>query len=114
MKALFLLVAVGICETTWADDRQQTKATGARTYVTAAAAKITPRAPSGAAASGCWCRTADGRRYWVPAPPSARNGSSRRTASYTNEPATVYGPDGHPVRIGGIDWYLNGRGPFSD
>ena len=31
-----------------------------------------------------------------------------------NEPAIVYVPDGHPMRIGGIDWYLNGRGPFSD
>jgi hypothetical protein len=66
-------------------------------------------------AGGCWCRTPDGRWLWVTGTETLPNGKTAlRTYSYYRPQDTLYGDDGRPLVIGGIDWYLNGRGPFSD
>jgi hypothetical protein len=64
---------------------------------------------------GCWCRTPDGRWLWVTGTKTLPNGQTAlRTYSYYRPQTTIYDENNRPQVIGGIDWYLNGRGPFSD
>src|SRR5262249_23528275 len=59
------------------------------------------------------CRTPDGRWVWVEsqnvpqAPAEGRQRAFPRTI-------TSYPNSFRPQKVFGIDWYLNGRGPFSD
>ncbi len=77
-----------------------------------------------------WYRAADGRWFvWTPGrwmasdnngsaqieslPPTNSDVRTTRTANYQPEVVTYPDDDDHNVFFG-IDWYANGRGPFSD
>lgn len=106
MRRIGMWIAAGVCAAVIAQDS-----------ATAAQPNQSSRrtAQNQTTASGCWCRTPDGRWLWVTGTETLPNGKTAlRTYSYYRPQATLYGDDGRPLVIGGIDWYLNGRGPFSD
>ena len=108
MKAFWLLAALCTCATALAQSPQSFQKVGRFGGRGGVRNQATPSA-------GCWCRTPDGRWLWVTGTRELPNGqTAMRTYSYYRPPATIYGDDGRPQVIAGIDWYLNGRGPFSD
>ena len=106
MRVLVTLVLLGVCSPLLAQSPMGSHRAGR-----AAAAQRNTAAYN----RGCWYRTPDGRWLWVEGTRVLPNGQTAlRTFSYYRPPATIYGDDGHPQIIAGTDWYLNGRGPFSD
>lgn len=108
MRAWSIIAAIGICSIL-----------SARCLSAAAPSKATnvrsARQSSSAQAAGYWCRTPDGRWLWITGTKTLPNGQTAyRTYSYYRPQVTIIGEDGRPAVVGGIDWYLNGRGPFSD
>ena len=102
MKAFWMLLALSVCATVFAQ--------GPRNTVRDFRSRGANSAPC-----GCWYKTPDGRWLWVEGSYVMPNGQrALRTYSYYRPPTTLYSDDGRPQVIGGIDWYLNGRGPFSD
>jgi hypothetical protein len=63
--------------------------------------------------AACWCLDKDG--HWVrkpTAPQQTLTGASTTTG--VNSRMSRFQNWLRPDKVGGIDWYLNGRGPFSD
>lgn len=61
--------------------------------------------------AGCWCLDKDGRWVRTRTAPQAITGAS---ATGVNSRTSRFQNWLRPEKVGGIDWYLNGRGPFSD
>jgi hypothetical protein len=111
MKSLAFFAAIGVCASAWL--AHAAEPTASKQPATVSQAPANADARHSAAKDGYWCRATNGRWVWVPSrsgAPQALTGA-RRSFSFSS---IYYGDDGKPLRIGGIDWYLNGRGPFSD
>ncbi len=110
MKLLAAIAAIGVCASAWLANAGEPAAI--KKPGTLSQASTTANASNATTKDGRWCRTTNGSWVWVP---SAANTPQVLTGRrFPNLSSIYYSDDGKPLRIGGIDWYLNGRGPFSD
>jgi hypothetical protein len=109
LKVVCLLAALCVSEAAWAQGPRAT------VWSNRAATRTVAPGSDSSGTAGCWWRTPDGRWLWVTGTRILPNGQTAlRTYSYYRPQTTIRDESNHPQIIGGIDWYLNGRGPFSD